>query len=238
MSRDTLRTTRRAVLLPLLLLLVAAPACCGDDPEGGPGTLRISVTGGRGAKAILRVEDCKHLERPNEIFMDITVREKDGTEVAHVPVRGRDVTVKDAGVNGRRCRIRALKTVDVQTGASYEISTDDQIVTLPWPTRPASCLGDDSSYYPDKAGVRLFVRVPPGRRDQDDIRSLAEQGYKPIVAIARMWNIPTDRVKQIVRRDDFPAPKKVRVGGENAKRMWLLEDLEAWWFRDGRHAPR
>ena len=238
MSLDTSRTTRRTVLLPVLLLLVAAPACSCADPEVGPGTLRISVTGGSGAKAILRVEDCKRLGRPNEIFMDITVREKDGTEVAHVPVRGRDVTVKDAGVNGRRCRIRAVKTVDVQTGASYEIATDYQTVTRHWRIRSSRCLGGGSSYYPEKAGVRLFVRVPAGRRDRDDFRSLAEQGYKPIVAIARMWNIPTDRVKQIVRRDDFPASRKVRVGGENAKRMWLLEDLESWWFRGGRHTPR
>ena len=47
-----------------------------------------------------------------------------------------------------------------------------------------------------------------------------------------MWNLPRVRVKQIVTRGDFPAPAKV-VG---AKNLWLLEDLEAWWFRDGRHA--
>jgi hypothetical protein len=215
----------RLVFLPVLVLLIAAPACSCADPEVGPGTLRISVTGGKGTKAILRVEDCKRLGRPNEVFMDITVRDEDGTEVAHVPVRGRDVTVKEAEVDRRRCRIRAVKTVDVQTGASYEITTDDQSVTRSWPIRSSRCLGGGSSYYSEMAGVRLFVRVPA-------------QGYRPIAAIARMWNIPRDRVKQIVRRDDFPAPRKVRYGGENAKRAWLLVDLEAWWFRDGHHAPR
>jgi len=236
MPIDTMRTTRRAVLLPVLVLLVVAPACILpdfpdlEDSAGQPGTIRIRVTGGRGEHGILNFEDCKRLGRPDEILKDITVRDENGTEVAHVTVGGRDATLKVG--NGRRCRIRAEKTVDVQTGASYEITAGDETVTLHWPT------DEERDYYLNEADVGLFVRVPPGHRERENVLTLAEQGYRPISFIARMWNIPTDRAKQIVKRDDFPLPKKFRIGGGQPKRLWLLEDLEAWWFRDGRHAPR
>lgn len=166
--------------------------------------------------------------------------------------------MKEAGVNGRRCRIRAAKTVDVQTGARYEITTDDQTVTLPWPSRSASCPmqtgasyelitadGDmrtiswprerlerclpwgDCFYYPDTVGVHFYVR---GEGESGKISALSQRGYVRIVAIARKWNIPSARVGQ---RDDFPVPAK-SVGTRN---LWSLEDLAAWWTRDGRHAP-
>jgi hypothetical protein len=228
------------VYLPVLVLLIAAPACSCPDLEDsvGPGTIRISVTGGRESKAILRVEDCERLARPKEIVKDFTVRDEDGREVGHVTVRGRDVVMRKAGVNGRRCRIEAVKEVDVQTGASYEITADDETVSTGFPTDEASCVGDDSSYYLNEAGVRLFVRVPRSRLRAREHLALAEQEYRSIVAIARMWNIPKDRVKQIVKRDDFPAPMDIGIGRTYLTRLWLLEDLEAWWFRDGRHAPR
>jgi hypothetical protein len=41
-------------------------------------------------------------------------------------------------------------------------------------------------------------------------------------------------LEEIVKRDDFPAPAKIVNG---ITKLWLLEDLAEWWFRDDRHAP-
>ena len=66
------------------------------------------------------------------------------------------------------------------------------------------------------------------------VLSTIDSGYLRVSEISRMWSLDTHRVRQIAKRDDFPAPAKVVA----TRNLWLLEDLEAWWFRDGRHAPR
>jgi hypothetical protein len=154
-------------------------------------------------------------------------------EVARVTVRGRDATVRKAGVDGRRCAVRAMTAVGVQTGANYEVITaDGERRYIGWPQeRLERCLPwGDCFYYPDTVGVHFYVN---GEGEAGKVWALYRRGYVRVNDIARMWNIPGDRVMQIVQRDDFPPPAQV-VGTKN---LWSIEDLGAWWCRDGRHVP-
>lgn len=222
----------RLVFFPVLVLLIATSAC--SRYRVGPGTIaiRIDVAGGKGI-AGLGIDHCRWAVDPNAVLKTITVRDENGTVLADTTLRGRDATAKKVGVNGRRCVVTAGMNVDVQAGASYEITADGETRTLDWPLVRAedadNCWGG-CYYYPRTAIVRFLARGAP---EPADIEALLEQGYRRVSEISRMWNLPRARVKQIVKRDDFPAPAKV-VGSKN---LWLLEALEAWWSRDGRHAP-
>ena len=104
----------RLVLLPVLLLTVAA-ASCGEGVRES--TLRIHVEKGKGHSG-LGVEHCKRSVRPNEILKDISVRDGDGTEIAHATVRGRDATVTWS--DGQRCLVKAEVTLRVPIGNIVE----------------------------------------------------------------------------------------------------------------------
>jgi predicted DNA-binding transcriptional regulator AlpA len=64
--------------------------------------------------------------------------------------------------------------------------------------------------------------------DSAEILALLEQRYIRPVDIARMLGVTRQRVTQILRRDDFPAPAKVIKG----RRLWRRQDVEEW--RDAR----
>lgn len=130
----------RLVFLPVLLLLIGTTACY-SYRASGPGTImiRILAAGGRGADG-LGIEHCKRAVKPNEILKNITVRDGDGMEVARMTVRGRDTTAKKVGVNGRRCIVMAVKMVEAQKGADYEITADGEVISIRWQRMIDKCI--------------------------------------------------------------------------------------------------
>jgi hypothetical protein len=120
----------------MLVLVLGITSC--DSPSTGPGTIRIHITGRKGV-AGLNGEPCKRSVDLNEILKTFTVRDEDGTEIARRIVRGHDTTVREVGANGRRCVIRAVKTLGVQTGADYEVVADGESKTFRWPTEEFGC---------------------------------------------------------------------------------------------------
>jgi hypothetical protein len=227
------RAILRLILLPVLALLIATSACS-SRPTTGPGTIAIRIQAGGGpGNAGLRIDNCRRAVDPNAVLKTITIRDANGTVLADTTLRGRDARAKKVRGNRRGCVVTAKMNVDVQTGASYEITADTETRTLDWPLVPpdydddSRCWGD-CYYYPSTITVRFLARGVP------DIDALLEQGYRRVYEISGMWNLPRVRVKQIVKRDEFPAPAKVVDG---ITKLWLLEDLDEWWFREGRHAP-
>jgi len=161
---------RRLGFLTILVLVVSTTACRGGG-AGREGTIRIIVTRGKG----LGVDHCKGSVNPNEILKMITVREEDGSEVARMTVRRRDAVVKTAGVDGRRCVVKATMDVEAPVGAPYEITADDETVTVTWPSE-----GIDDCYFGDCIGypvgtvpVPFFARGGP---QSAEIRALMNLG--------------------------------------------------------------
>ena len=122
----------RLVFLPALVLLIATTAC--SRASVGPGTIavRIDVAGGKGI-AGLGIDHCKRAVDPNAVLKTIIIRDENGTVLADATLRGRDATARKIGVNGRRCVVTAGMNVEVQTGASYQITADGETSTLDWP---------------------------------------------------------------------------------------------------------
>lgn len=162
--------SRRLVCLTILVLLLGTTACQGGG-AGRDGTIRIIVTRGKG----LGVEHCKGSVDPNEILKMITVREEDGSEVARMTVRGRDAVVKTVGVDGRRCVVKAAMDVDAPVGAPYEVTADDETVTVTWPSEGIDdCYFGDCIGYPvDTVPVPFFARGGP---QSAEIRALMNLG--------------------------------------------------------------
>ncbi len=137
----------------------------------------------------------------------------------------------------------------MQKGASYEITADGETQTLDWPLIAEEASSDGScldllggsctyEYYPSTVTVDLLAR---GFRESAELNRIAArvqallgQGYLDVGDIVRMRDIPRDRVMQIAKRDDFPAPARVVSG---IKTLWLFKELRAWWCRDGQHVP-
>ena len=221
----------RLVFLPVVLLLIGTTSCQGSSVHfDGAIKIRILAAGGKGV-AGLGIDHCKRSVDPNEILKIIAIRDSDGKEVARMTVRGRDATAKKVGVNGRHCVVTAVEKVEVQKGADYEITADGETFGIQWPVETAD---DCCSAYYDTATLNLLARGITRAAKGSEILAHVRQGYLRVSEISRMWNLDTHRVRQFVRRDDFPAPAKVVA----TRNLWLLEDLEAWWFRDGRHTPR
>lgn len=216
MSLQRLSSIAPVVSLPLLLLLIGTTSCSSD----ADGTISIVVTGGRGASG-LGVEDCERFLDPNEVLKVIVVRDE-GAEVARMTVLGRDATAKKVGVDGRRCAFKAVMNVPGRRGEGYEITADGETKITEWEIEYhcRSLFGSCTIYYPTTP-VEFLAR---GEDDSAAILGLMEQGYVDARGIAREWHISIDRARQLVQRDDFPAPAEV-VG---AKKLWLPKHLEAW----------
>ena len=217
----------RLVSLPVVLVLIGTTSCQGssDDREGTI-KIRILAAGGKGV-AGLGIDHCKRSVDPNEILKIITIRDPDGMEVAHMQVRGRDATAKKVG---RRCVVTAVKEVEVYKSGDYEITADGETIGVHWPVKS----GEDCCTTYDIYAVDLLARGVTESAETAEIDALIGQGYLPVSEVADMWNISWRRIRQIATRNDFPAPAKVVA----TRNLWLLEDLEAWWLRGGRHAPR
>jgi len=217
------------VFYPALLLMIATTACV-DTGLGGPGTIKIDVVKG-GDSSGLGVEPCKAFLDPDAVLTTVTVQDEDDELVVERTLYGRDFTAKTRGVLGRRCVIEASMKVDATIGERYAVGAEGYSQGVEWEVEGsgASLFDDSIPFYAGTAYVRLLVGD-----ELNEIAQLVEEGYLRsrdfcgVVGIP----IPCDRAKQIVKRDDFPAPAKV-VG---TQKFWLLEDLEAWWYRDGRHA--
>jgi hypothetical protein len=212
------------------VLLIAVTACV---PSGEPGTIKIFVTEGKGS-AGLGVERCKGSLDPNAVLTTVVVRDGDDELVAERTLYGRDSTAKRAGVNGRRCVIKAAMKVDATIGEPYSVTAEGYTQRVRWFQE-----GTDNGIFVSRpiyydtafAGVLLGT-------EQREINQLRREGYLTAGDLTGIRGtgiaIPKDRVKKVIKRDDFPAPAKV-VG---TREFWLLDDVKAWWFRDGRHAPK
>ena len=216
----------RLVFLPVVLLLIGTTSCQGSSVNlDGAIKIRILAAGGKGV-AGLGIDHCKRSVDPNEILKIITIRDPGGMEVARMTLRGRDATAKKVG---RRCAIRAVRKVEVHKDGDYEITADGETIGVHWPPETDDCC---LTYY--IYTVDLLARGVTESAETAEIDALVGQGYLPVSEVADMWSISWQRIRQIAKRDDFPAPAKVVA----TRNLWLLEDLEAWWFRGGRHAPR
>jgi hypothetical protein len=221
------RSFTRLLLVPTLSLLLGAflAGCYSDEP----GTIEVRVTGGKGS-AGLGVEHCKASLDPDAVLTTVTVRDEDDELVVERTLYGRDFTAKTRGVLGRRCLITAAMKVDATIGERYTAEAEGYSQEVEWEEEGsgATLFDDYIPIYADTAYVRLLVGG-----ELNEIAQLASEGYLRISDFCGVVGIgiPCDRARQIVKRDDFPAPAKV-VG---TQKFWLLEDLEAWWYRDGRH---
>jgi hypothetical protein len=230
LSIMSLRPAILRLVFPVVLLLIGSTSCQGSSVDRD-GTIRIRIlaAGGKGV-AGLGIDHCKRSVDPNEILKIITMRDPDGMEVARMTVHGRDATAKKVGVDGRRCVVTAVKDVEVYKGGDYEITADGETIGVHWPVKT----GEDCCTTYDIYAVDLLARGVTETAETAEIDALVGHGYLRVSEISRMWSLDTHRVRQIVKRDDFPAPAKVVA----TRNLLLLEDLEAWWLRGGRHAPR